>query len=540
MAAEEQNYPSVRVFERPLNSNVNQVPTVTAYAAFIGLAEQGPTLPTLVGSWSEFLTLFGTSYTDLHRGVFDYYTNGGRWSYIQRLYSPSAVAATLNVYELGAPVPPDAGAVAIMSVQATNPGTWGNELRLGAYARENSAGRFDLSLFRVPASAGSPSLANRANQYLVEQWADVTFDPDDERYVFNVINGPSNTGSQFIRVTYAVEIPTGHADFPMLPAFSTEPAPFAGGVGNGAWSPTTTDWSNAVNSFDSVPGPYILNLPGYFNPTVLSAAITSAAVRGDVFVVLDSPSPADFAANATGGQSYTDYVLQWLANFNSVARADLTYGAAYTPYLNMPVIGASNAKYEMRPPGGAVVGMMTALDAGLGVWRAPAGIQAGVLSGAISAERRFKDSELSALNNAYVNAIRPMVGVGVTVMGARTLKKFGIDRYINVRRLLIDIKKRLSNSTEYALFANNDNRLWVELTGTCSRILSDLWAQGGLKGSSVQEAFYVKCDQDNNTPATIEAGEVHIEVGVALATPAEFIVISIGHFDGSTAVSETV
>lgn len=541
MAADEMNFPSVRVFERPLNSNVNTVPSVTAYGAFVGLAEQGPTTPTLVGSWTEFITLFGQQYTDLHRAVFDYYTNGGRWAYIQRLYSPSAVAATLDIYEQGEPVPPDPGATAILSLSATNPGLWGNELSLAAYARENAAGRFDLALFRVPASVSpAPSLANRANQYLIEQWADVTFDPNDERYVLNVVNGPSLTGSQFVTVTYAVEIPTSHADFPMLPAVTAEPSPFTGGVGNGAYSPSTSDYSTACTALTEVSGPYILNLPGYFNATVLSAAITEAAARGDVFVVLDTPSPADFAANGTGGQTYSEYILAWLSNFASVSRTDLTYGAAYTPYLNMPVIGAASTKYELRAPGGAVAGVMTALDAGLGVWRAPAGTQAGVVSGAISVERRFKDAELSALNNAYVNVIRPIPGAGITIMGARTLKKFGLDRYVNVRRLLIDIKKRLAAATAYALFANNDARLWLELSGTCSRILSDLWSQGGLKGSSTQEAFYVKCDEDNNNPSTVEAGEVHIEVGVALQSPAEFIVISIGHFDGSTAVSETV
>jgi hypothetical protein len=67
--------------------------------------------------------------------------------------------------------------------------------------------------------------------------------------------------------------------------------------------------------------------------------------------------------------------------------------------------------------------------------------------------------------------------------------------------------------------------------------LTNFWSQGGLRGNTPAEAFFVKVDAGNNTQATIDNGEVHIEIGVALQRPAEFIIIKIGQFDGGTTVT---
>jgi phage tail sheath protein FI len=70
-----------------------------------------------------------------------------------------------------------------------------------------------------------------------------------------------------------------------------------------------------------------------------------------------------------------------------------------------------------------------------------------------------------------------------------------------------------------------------------SSFLTNFWAQGGLRGATPQQAFFVKVDSTINTQATIDNGEVHIEVGVALQRTAEFVIIKIGQFDGGTTVT---
>jgi uncharacterized protein len=69
-------------------------------------------------------------------------------------------------------------------------------------------------------------------------------------------------------------------------------------------------------------------------------------------------------------------------------------------------------------------------------------------------------------------------------------------------------------------------------------ILLRFFNQGVLRGSAPREAFYVRCDGSNNTKETVLAGQLHIEVGVAIAAPAEFIVFRIGRREGVIEVVE--
>ena len=71
-------------------------------------------------------------------------------------------------------------------------------------------------------------------------------------------------------------------------------------------------------------------------------------------------------------------------------------------------------------------------------------------------------------------------------------------------------------------------------------MLNSLYSSGALAGNSPAEAFYIVCDDTNNTSVTIDAGEVNIEVGIALQTPAEFIVINVSQFTGGSTVTETL
>ena len=123
-------------------------------------------------------------------------------------------------------------------------------------------------------------------------------------------------------------------------------------------------------------------------------------------------------------------------------------------------------------------------------------------------------------------------------MGARTRKAYGADRYVSARRTLIYIKESLRRSTQFALFENNDQRLWGQLQMTAERLLRPLWEAGGLRGASAAEAYYIKCDSTINTPSVIQSGEVRMEIGVALEYPAEFIVIRVSQVESGAFTAE--
>jgi phage tail sheath protein FI len=188
-------------------------------------------------------------------------------------------------------------------------------------------------------------------------------------------------------------------------------------------------------------------------------------------------------------------------------------------------------------PGGAISGLYQRVDAERGVGRAPAGYSY-TLQNAYGTEVKFTESEVGTLYNAHINTLKTIPGAGVIVNGARTLIKTDVTKYIPARRTLNYIKATVEELTKPALFQPINDRLFNSLSGGITKVLSTLWSSGALKGNNASEAFYVVCDNTNNNAATIEAGEVHVEVGVALQTPAEFIVINISQFAGGNTVKE--
>ena len=251
--------------------------------------------------------------------------------------------------------------------------------------------------------------------------------------------------------------------------------------------------------------------------------VDSPATNGRHFVVVD-----------TAADVSPDIVLGNAGDLTESSRA-----AVYYPhfYIKDPV-GRSGSAIRKVGPSGAVAGQYLATDRKIGPFKAPAGIDT-KLYDAIALERAFSPAELDALNSGVttsgirngknvVNAIRNLPGAGIVIMGARTLKQDGTaNRYINMRRSLTFIEKRLNDLAQFAVFENNTEKLWARLTTVLGSFLNDYRNQGGLRGTTLEQSFYIKCDDENNTPASIAAGEVHVEIGVALEYPAEFVVINL-------------
>jgi phage tail sheath protein FI len=173
-------------------------------------------------------------------------------------------------------------------------------------------------------------------------------------------------------------------------------------------------------------------------------------------------------------------------------------------------------------------------DASRGVFKAPAGFGAR-LALAVATQSSLSNSDLDTLNTGTepINAIRQIPGSGIVAMGARTMNNTPANRYINVRRSMMFLKTEIRARSNFAVFENNDSILWGRLNTSLSTFLRSYWQQGGLRGTSPTDAFYVICDASNNSAADIQNGIVNIEVGVALEYPAEFIVIKLGQLTGN-------
>lgn len=191
-------------------------------------------------------------------------------------------------------------------------------------------------------------------------------------------------------------------------------------------------------------------------------------------------------------------------------------------------------------PSGAVAAIYTQTDEARGVFKAPAGVSA-VVGSAISVKSvSNSDFTLIANNAQNLNIIRYVPGSGICVMGARTLSNGYIDRYVPVRRTLNFLGASLKNITAFSVFEPNDQNLWAQVNTVVSQFLNDFWRQGGLVGATPEQAFYVRCDSSINTTNSINAGELHIEVGVALQKPAEFVIIRLAQLDGGSTVTASI
>jgi phage tail sheath protein FI len=512
--------PGTYVEEVLLPQQVDTLGTATSVGAFVGASALGPTAATLVSSWTDFVRRYGSFDVAkwLHFQVYEFFANGGRAAYISRVVGSGSATATVTLTDrAGSPL-------STLQVNAISPGAWANSstATTGLYVEvidNGSTDTFDLAVYQGGSTAA----------YLVERWNSVSMSATNARYVVSVIN----TNSLYIQVT---NLNSATAAPNNRPAAAGAKTLTSGADGS---TPAQADYVNALTqgnaacALDAVPYSLVLNIPDIAGLgdsaaiAVLQAAETYSIARGDVFVVADVPSDVTTAAGA----------ISFASSVYGAGAQSGAYQAVYFPYIVIPD-PITNGAVRTVAPGGAVTGVYLSTDATDGVQRAPAGLKR-PLRGVVAPAVSLTNTDLDNMNaaNPPVNAIRSIPGAGVCIMGARTLDPGMQSRYINIRRSVIYLKKSLTDATAFAVFENNDERLWERLRTICTIILTNFWQSGGLRGTSSTDAFYVKCDATTNSVADVAAGIVRIQVGVALQTPAEFILISIGQFQGGVSVS---
>jgi phage tail sheath protein FI len=143
--------------------------------------------------------------------------------------------------------------------------------------------------------------------------------------------------------------------------------------------------------------------------------------------------------------------------------------------------------------------------------------------------------EQDTLNPIGVNCIREFPGRGIRVWGARTLSSDGSWRYINVRRLFIVVAASLDAGLQWVVFEPNDRTLWAKVRRDVSSFLRVIWRSGALFGSSPDEAFYVKVDDENNPFEIRDLGQLIIECGLCPVKPAEFVILRLSQWAGPNA-----
>lgn len=270
---------------------------------------------------------------------------------------------------------------------------------------------------------------------------------------------------------------------------------------------------SGLKCMDEVDEIAIVAAPGQTSPAVQDALLSHCETRKDRFAILDSPE------TITGG---VDKLPK---------PRDSKYGAYYFPWIQVYDPDKGNI---FVPPAGHIAGVYSRTDAERGVHKAPANE---IIRGALGMKYNVSKGEQDLLNPKGINAIRYMNGA-IRIWGARTLSTDPSWRYINVRRLFIMVESSIERATQWVVFEPNDHRLWKRVQRTISSFLTLLWRQGALMGTSPEQAFYVKCDDETNPPEVIDAGQLVVEIGLAPVKPAEFVIFRIGQMPSGGGVEE--
>lgn len=197
--------------------------------------------------------------------------------------------------------------------------------------------------------------------------------------------------------------------------------------------------------------------------------------------------------------------------------------ALYAPWLRVAPAEAPLAPLRTVPPGGVACAAVARAEARRGVHGAPANVE---LRGVAGLHRDGTLPDAGFLHEARVNAVRPSER-GLVLMGSRTTSLDPTWTHLNVRRVVDYLERQLPLDAAWATFEPNDRVLWERLRQVVERRLRRLYVAGGLKGRSLAEGAFVRCDSGVNPPEVRDAGQCVVLVGVAPSVPAEFIVFQL-------------
>ena len=266
-------------------------------------------------------------------------------------------------------------------------------------------------------------------------------------------------------------------------------------------------YSKAINALSN-PDEYDINLvsiPGInreLHPAIVTKMIDMVEDRQDCFYIAD----------------FTDYDSSITTATEQAQAVDSNYAACYYPWVK--TIDSNTNKLTTVPPSTLLPAVFASSDRLSAEWFAPAGLNRGGITGAVSVLNRLTHAERDILYENKVNPIATFPGQGIVAFGQKTLqdRASALDR-INVRRLLITMKKFIASTSRYLVFEQNTTETRARFINTVTPYLESIQQRQGLY------AFNVVMDESNNTPDVIDRNILAGAIFLQPTKTAEFIVI---------------
>jgi hypothetical protein len=560
----------------------NDLSQITQLPPTVGLALVGPTvkgqpyIPTVVTSYSDYINRFGGSFVSggaayeflTSIAAYNYFQQGGESILVTRVvsgsYSPASASAPCSASAL---LTPGSSSFVLETLNwgtmVNNSGSILSNGSLLSGSLENvrwevsnvngSQGTFTLLIHRGDDNTNTP--------VILETYTNVSLDPNQPNYIESVVGNQSKTiqydadmGGYYIRISGDY---TNNSRYVRVKSVRTTPNYFnnAGGV--------ATDSNTGLSYSASLPQPGSGSIGGAFTgasgndiPFIGSSLFTniSATTQGlrsdgtvDMYVtasnilankdeydyeLLITPgliknqhtAVADFVSNAEERGDY--FYITDLVPYNSTIGTptnvavgmDTNYAGAYWPWVQ--VVSQETGKLVWVPASTIMAGVYAFNDNVSAEWFAPAGLNRGGLGGVIQAERKLSPTNRDNLYAGKVNPIATFPNVGVTAFGQKTLqqKASALDR-INVRRLLIALKRYIGNVAKTLVFEQNTTITRNRFLSQVTPYLESVQQRQGLY------AFRVVMDDTNNTPDVIDRNQLVGQIYLQPTRTAEFILL---------------
>ena len=533
---------------------------VQAGAAIIGPTVKGPyEKPTLVTTYSDFVTLFGDtfisggqSYSYLTSiAAYNYFNYGGTSLLVARVASGSYSSAISS--PIANSIHPTSASFVLETISEGIIMNNSGSNTLGASGSLNSGSADNIRWEITNANTGSGTfnvLVRRGNdietsKIVLEAWNNLTLDPNSSRYVSKVIgdqklnynnstqqmevSGSYPNNSKYVRIK-SVNYPTpNYFDANGIPVSAyTASIPLNGsGSAGGSFYNAQGTVNNTINLYDEIstntqglagddynrmitllgnPEAFQFNVlftPGLLNDThteQVSNIIANTIARGDSMYVLDL---------GVYGSSLGEAVTE--ANTR-----DTSYAATYWPWVR--IVDPSTGKHVWSPASTVIPGVYAFNDKVSAPWFAPAGINRGGLATVLQAEYKLTQGNRDDLYSNNINPIATLPQQGVVVYGQKTLQKAqsALDR-VNVRRLMIELKAYIRQIADTVVFEQNTIQTRNSFLARVNPYLETIQQKQGLY------AFRVVMDDSNNGPAVIDQNQLVGQIYIQPTRTAEFI-----------------
>ena len=495
--------PRVIVTETDLSQYVDTM--LKGISCAIGITEKGPVgVPQLISSELQYQRIFGGNVKNsdfpllakraLSYGAVLWISRAAHYTNIEDATTLTAINASITLKNRA--TEPSA----TLKINSSSEGAWGNNLSVEIL----NSSVDDINYFNLKVYDGEEE---------VESFTDLSMNPDEDGYVEKI-------KSSYIEVVDTNELSDLQISRPALGTFKLTGGNDGGAIVDADYIGSATN-STGIHSFDDITDAIQIAVPGVSSPAVISACLAYCENRGDLLFVTETPfdlTPQEAVNFRLGTGVYTH------ATFNS------NYGAMYYPKIKIYDVVKQKERYISAV--GDVLGIMAVNDYNANESYVPAGSRRGRILNALGVDvnvgGRGRLGEGNYLCENQINPLCVFEDTGSVVWGAQTLQRqASLLREVNVRRMLIIIKKTVAAYARAYLHQPNDPRTWREFYRGLEPKFRE-WKS--------QRWFYdyrIFCDQTAetldeaklNTPESIQRGEFKCQIFVKPVVGIKWIMI---------------